>query len=53
MSNEIEGYSDPDNAAVALFLQENDSDALTDVLVAALDEAFRILGDELAFGTVH
>lgn len=53
MSNEIESYSDPDNATVALFLLENDPDALTDILVAALDEAFRILDDEFRAGSVH
>ena len=42
MSNDLERYSDPDNATVALFLLENDADELTDILVAALDEAFRI-----------
>jgi len=54
MSNDIELYSDPDNTAVALYLLENDSaDELTDILVAALDEAFRILDDEFASTTVH
>ena len=53
MSKEIERYSDPDNAAVALFLLENDSDELTDILVAALDEAFRILDDEASSTTFH
>ena len=37
MSNDLERYSDPDNATVALFLLENDMDELTDILVAALD----------------
>lgn len=53
MSNDIERYSDPDNATVALFLLENDSDELTDILVAALDEAFRILDEDAASATVH
>jgi hypothetical protein len=53
MSDDLERYSDPDNATVALFLLENDADALTDVLVAALDEAFRILGDEASPATLH
>ncbi|MFC3075467.1 hypothetical protein [Shinella pollutisoli] len=53
MSNDIEHYSDPDNTAVALYLLENDSDELTDILVAALDEAFRILEDEIGSATVH
>ncbi|WP_411035711.1 hypothetical protein [Shinella sp. BYT-45] len=53
MSNDLERYSDPDNATVALFLLENDADELTDILVAALDEAFRILDDEASNATVH
>jgi hypothetical protein len=54
MSNDIEHYSDPDNGTVALYLLENDSsDELTDILVAALDEAFRILDDEFSSATVH
>ena len=53
MSNDLERYSDPDNATVALFLLENDADELTDILVAALDEAFRILEGEASPTTVH
>lgn len=53
MSNDLERYSDPDNATVALFLLENDADELTDILVAALDEAFRILDDEASSTTLH
>ena len=53
MSNDLERYSDPDNATVALFLLENDADELTDILVAALDEAFRILEGEASPATVH
>ena len=53
MSNDLERYSDPDNATVALFLLENDADELTDILVAALDEAFRILDDEASPATFH
>lgn len=53
MSNDLDRYSDPDNATVALFLLENDADELTDILVAALDEAFRILQDEVVPSTVH
>ena len=53
MSNDLERYSDLDNATVALFLLENDADELTDILVAALDEAFRILDDEASAATVH
>lgn len=53
MSNDLECYSDPDNATVALFLLENDADELTDILVAALDEAFRILEDDASPATFH
>ena len=53
MSDDLERYSDPDNATVALFLLENDTDELTDILVAALDEAFRILADEAPPATFH
>ena len=53
MSNDLEHYSDLDNTAVALFLLENEADELTDILVAALSEAFRILEDEISPATVH
>ena len=54
MSHDIGHYSDPDNTAVALYLLENESsDELTDILVAALDEAFRILDEEISTTTVH
>ena len=53
MSNDLERYSDPDNATVALYLLENDADELTDILVAALDEAFRILDGDAGSQTVH
>lgn len=53
MSNEIDTYRDPQDATVALFLMENDSDKLTDVLVAALYEAFRILGDDIPLERMH
>ncbi|UPA23765.1 hypothetical protein [Shinella oryzae] len=53
MSNDLEHYSDPDDTAVALFLLENEADELTDILVAALSEAFRILEDEISPATVH
>jgi hypothetical protein len=35
------------DAMIALFLQDGDGDKLTDILVDALDEAFRILSEEL------
>lgn len=53
MSNDVEHYSDPKDATVALFLTNNDGDELTNVLVAALEDAFRILRDEVAGETMH
>jgi hypothetical protein len=53
MSNEIEQANQPSEQAIALFLQENDVDRLTDVLVEALYEALRILDDETAPATFH
>ncbi|AFL54123.1 hypothetical protein ABIE78_006245 [Sinorhizobium fredii] len=46
MSDTIEHYSDPQDARVALYLMDNDGDELTDILVAALEHAFRILGED-------
>lgn len=53
MSNETDTYRDPQDATVALFLMDNDSDKLTDILVAALSEAFRILCDDIPTTRVH
>ncbi len=53
MSNETETYRDPQDTTVALFLMENDGDKLTDILVAALSEAFRILGDDVPSDSIH
>ncbi|MEK1930862.1 MAG: hypothetical protein AAAC47_14005 [Pararhizobium sp.] len=47
MSNIIEHSTLPKDAAIALFLQEDNAERLTDILVDALDEAFRILNEEL------
>lgn len=43
----------PDDAAIALFLQDDNGDRLTDILVDALDEAFRILRGELNGGLLN
>ncbi len=48
MSNDIEHYTDPQDSAVALYLTNNDGEELTNVLVAALEDAFRILRDEVS-----
>lgn len=53
MSNTIEHSTLPQDAAIALFLQEDNADKLTDALVDALDEAFRILNEELVRGPLN
>jgi hypothetical protein len=54
MSNITENPStQPDDAAIALFLQGDNGDKLTDILVDALDEAFRILNGELNSGLLN
>ena len=53
MSHTVENFTDPQDAALALYLQQNDGNELTDLLVAALDEAFRILEDEAPAETLH
>ena len=51
MSNENQISSEPSDEAIALFLANDNGDALTDLLVAALDEAFDVLRD--AGDTLH
>ncbi|MBP2558768.1 hypothetical protein J2T08_003570 [Neorhizobium galegae] len=51
MSNET--THQPSEQSLALFLQDNDADKLTDILVEALYEAFRILEDEIRPETLH
>ncbi|SEK21586.1 hypothetical protein [Xaviernesmea oryzae] len=51
MSNDNRISSEPSEEAIALFLANDNGDALTDLLVAALDEAFEVLSE--AAGTVH
>lgn len=53
MSNITEYSTDSNDAAIALFLQDENGDKLTDILVDALDEAFRILRDELGFSALN
>jgi hypothetical protein len=38
---------------LALFLEQNDGDPLTDILVQSLEETLSILRDEIAFETLH
>ena len=53
MSDTVEHYCDPQDATVALYLMDNDGDELTDILVAALEDAFRILGEDWVPQTMH
>ncbi|WP_331372501.1 hypothetical protein [Sinorhizobium chiapasense] len=46
MSHDVQHYSDPQDAALALILASNRGDELTDILVAALEDAFRILDED-------
>ncbi|WP_082910030.1 hypothetical protein [Sinorhizobium glycinis] len=53
MSDNIDHYSDPQDASLALYLMDNNGDELTDILVAALEDAFRILREDCASQTMH
>lgn len=54
MSNETDHANhQPTDSAIALFLQDGDLDQLTDILVAALDEAFRIMENDIRNDTMH
>ena len=53
MSNKTEYHTGPSEQTLALFLQDNDIDKLTDVLVAALYDAFRILEEDSSAETLH
>lgn len=53
MSNELEHTSQPSDQMIGLFVQDGDTDKLTDILVEALSEAFRIMNDEISFDTIH
>jgi hypothetical protein len=52
--NDMENQTmDSQEAAIALFLENNDPDQLTDILVAALDDALRLLQEDAARDTLH
>lgn len=52
--NDMENQTmDGQDAALALFLEHNDPDQLTDILVAALDDALRLLQEDVARDTIH
>jgi hypothetical protein len=53
MTSTTDHTADPSEQAIALFLQENDMDKLTDVLVNALSEAFRIMDDDTVSERLH
>ncbi|MFB2551478.1 hypothetical protein [Ensifer soli] len=53
MSNEFEPQAGLHESLLALYLEENDADALTDILVGALTDAHRILCDALPQPSVH
>lgn len=53
MSNEIERFFERQDEAVSALFLENKGDELTDILVAALEEAFEILLEAAPAETVH
>jgi len=53
MSNDVEHFLETQDEAVALRFLENKSDELTDILVAALEDALLILSEEFGPQTVH
>ncbi|QPB22153.1 hypothetical protein [Rhizobium sp. 007] len=53
MSNEIERFFEMQDEAASLAFLENKGDELTDILVAALDDALKILSDEIWPETLH
>ncbi|TCS04843.1 hypothetical protein EV281_103521 [Rhizobium sp. BK418] len=53
MSNEIEHFFERQEESVSLMFLENKADELTDILVAALEEAFEILLESAPAETFH
>lgn len=54
MSNEIETtFTEPSEHNIALFLQDNEIDKLTDILVESLYEALRIVREDAPATTFH
>jgi hypothetical protein len=53
MSKELDHASQPSDQSIALFLQENDIDGLTDILVEALFQALSIMEDDIVLDTIH
>jgi hypothetical protein len=52
MSNDIDFQTSISDATIALFLEERGADELTDALVEALQDALRIMVEEIS-GSVH
>ena len=53
LSHEHEHADFISEQTLALFLEDNDVDTITDILVQSLEETLSILRDEYAFDTVH
>ncbi|MEX2740849.1 hypothetical protein [Rhizobium mongolense] len=53
MSNEIEHFFEMQDEATSLAFLQHKGDELTDILVAALEDALKILSDEIRPETLH
>ncbi len=53
MSNDIDRFFEMQDEAASLAFLENKGDELTDVLVAALEDALKILAGEIGPETLH
>ncbi len=53
LSQECENTESISEQTLALFLEDNSIDQLTDILVQSLEETLSILRDEYCFDTVH
>ena len=53
MSTEVERFLDTQDEALSLAFLENKGEELTDILVAALEEALHILKFEISHNTFH
>lgn len=50
---DMEQQMDAQEAALAIYLEQNDTDQLTDILVAALDDALRLMQEDFFRETLH
>jgi len=53
MSDKLDLNSQPSDQSISLFLQENDMDGLTDILVEALFQALSIMDEDVVYETIH